>query len=401
MAYNNIIFYTNLFPTPNDMERGVFVYQLAIELNKKTPVTVICPLPWFPKWGVLKRMGSWYKMAEVPSKAVVGGITVYYPKYPLIPKISNYLHGFLMFLGTYRLTTRIVRENKKSIISGHWIYPDCFSLLLISLLNKLAVTVTARGCDINRDGKNKYLRALIYHTLNKAAHVITVSESLAEEIQKMGIPSERVSAIANGVNKEKFKPLDRIKCRKDLSVPLDRKVFVYVGQLVPVKDHHTFIEGLAELIKECKESDAHAYLVGEGYLKDELINFARACGISSNVHFIGHQSHDRIPMWIGASDVVCLTSIREGRPNAVIEALACGRPVVASNVGGIPELITKDNGIIFRSGDYLSLMDALKEGLSKEWEPDKVKATVDHLSWEQSSRLYLELFESIAQKQGV
>jgi glycosyltransferase involved in cell wall biosynthesis len=393
--FDKIIFFSNLFPNPTDRERGIFVYQLAKEINKTIPVDVVCPLPWFPSWQILKGCNNWFRLSKVPAKSKLNDITVYYPKYPIIPKISDRFHAASIFIFTSSLLKRLTQG--KTLISAHWIYPDCVSAVLFGKTHKIPVTVTARGCDINRDFRRTFIRPQIAYAIKNADRVVTVSKALADTIHTNIKLGSRPYIIPNGINHNLFSPRDKLVSRRALGITSNIKCILYIGQLVPVKDHATFLKALSILIHNNKGIgvNIHAYLIGAGPLQEELEDLTDQLQVKQQVHFVGQQNYEDIPKWIGCSDVVCLTSMREGRPNALLEAIACGRPVVASRVGGIPEFVTKENGILFQKQNPFDLATAIDSALKKDWSSKKIQATVKDLTWTKAAHHYIHLFHDI------
>ncbi|MCK9295287.1 MAG: glycosyltransferase [Desulfobulbaceae bacterium] len=398
-----IIVLSNLFPTPTQPERGIFTYQTIKELAKIHPVTVVCPLPWFPVQ--LKNIGffsPWRLFADVPAMLEDGPIRVYYPRYPIIPKISDAFHGVLLFLGIAPLLHRLFRDESHAVLSAHWLYPDCMSAALYKRFrNHVPLVATILGCDLNRDINQSLLAPQIRFTMRTADKIVTVSEALRNVAINEGIPPHKVITIANGVDQNLFTPLPKAQCRQQLNLGHDIRLILVVGQLVPVKDHLTFIRGMAILRGRKKYQNVHAVLVGEGFMRDEIqsaINREGLCGI---VILQGQVRHEALPTWFSAADLFCLTSIREGMPNVILEALASGCPVVASSVGGIPELISLTNGCLFQSGNAEDLAIQLAVVLDSQWSSDSVRGTVKDHTWDVVARKYHEIYSALAIEQNL
>ncbi len=392
--------FTNLYPSPVEPERGIFISQLVHELRKRVLVEVICPLPWVPKRFAFAGINRKYPFSVAPSGAVIDEVQVYYPRYPLLPKVSDPLHALLMYLGVVRFWKRLMNERPCSAIIAPWVYPDGVCAQVFGLRRKIPVVLAARGCDINRDIHRPTIRQQILFALRRAAHIVTVSEGLRKAIESEGICANKLSVISNGVNRRIFRIRRKETCRWQLGLNPASKIIVLIAQLVPVKDHSTFLKAFALLRKNYHEKAVSAYLIGEGPLKSALEGQAVKLGISNDIHFIGQQPHDLIPLWLGASDVLCLSSIREGRPNVVIEALSCGRPVVATMVGGIPELVEKMTGILFPPGDHVQLSKCLKAALERPWDPEIIGRSVQQLTWEVAAERYLQIVRRITSSLG-
>lgn len=399
MSKQRVLIFTNLYPSLQEPERGIFISQLAERLKQNVEIQVVCPLPWFPKTNLFKgKLKSWRKIASVPSNAIINDIRVSYPRYVIFPKISDTIHAMLMFVGIKRQIHRICSIWSPNVILSLWIYPDAVCAVLIGRQKNIPVIIGALGCDINRDMKRPFISSQIRYALEKADHITTVSEALKQVITQQSIDENKISVISTGVNKTLFKPRNQSECRSMLNVTIDHKIITVVGQLVPVKDHKTLLKALAQLVELQDVPPLSVYFVGEGPLESELRELTLRLGIANMVHFIGQQPHDQIPVWICASDVMCLPSIREGRPNAIMETLSCGVPVVASDVGGIPELVQEKNGFLFQPGDYEELANALMKCFNKKWDKDEISQTANHLTWENSAKKYLKIIDTITRE---
>lgn len=392
-----IIILSNLFPTPTEPERGIFTYQTVKEIAKIHPVVVVCPLPWFPR--LLKKyriFSKWSTFVDVPAELENGSIKVYYPRYLLLPKISDAMHGMLLYFGIASLLNRLFNEKQNSVLSAHWLYPDCMSAALYKRIQKnVPLVTTILGCDLNRDIKIPVLAAQIRFTMRTADKIVTVSEALRKVAINEGIDSQKVVTIVNGVDQNLFTPFSQVRCRKELNLPLDRRLIIVVGQLVPVKDHMTFILGMSHLRKQEKFKDVRAVFIGEGFLREKLLAAIHREGLDNIITLQGQVRHDYLPTWFSAADLFCLPSIREGMPNVILESLASGCPVVASTVGGISEVITKKNGRLFQPGDAKELASQLEEALQAQWTPATVRATVFKYTWEMVARKYHDIYSEI------
>ena len=349
---------------------------------------------------MLSSLRKKYPFLDVPSTAVIDNVCVHYPRYPFVPKLSDQVHATLMYLGVCSFWKKLIADHPCSAIIAPWIYPDGVCAQAFGLKRKIPVVLAARGCDINRDIFRPVIRQQILFALRNAAHIVTVSEALKKAIISEGISPDKLSVISNGVDQKTFTIRHKEDCRIRLGIDPTSKIIVVVAQLVPVKDHLTFFKAFTLLKEGNSERRVLAYLIGEGPLRHELETQALNLGISQEIHFVGQQRHDLIPLWLGACDVLCLSSIREGRPNVIMEALSCGRPVVASAVGGIPELVSEAGGILFPPRQYFKLAKSLKAALDREWDPEVIRRSVEPLTWEGAVERYLQIVKSVVSPQG-
>lgn len=390
----NVLLITNLFPTPVDSYRGIFTYQLVKRLKETCDVTVICPLPWFPAIRALKFLDKWYPFSQVPSQYEVGGIAVASPKYVMIPKVSEALHSFFVFLGTFLTAARLHRERRFDVINAQWLYPDGVAASWIARILRLPTVLTGLGCDVNLDLTVAAKRGQILSALHQADSVTFVSEALRECVRAEGFPESKLSVIPNGVDLGLFRPRPRNECLEALGQPTQGKTIVFVGQILEVKGIDYLLEAAAELRK--RRRDFTLYLVGESPDRRGFEQKSQSMGQTDFVKFVGGKTHGEIAVWMGASDVFCLSSVREGWPNVVMEALSSGRPVVASRVGGIPEIIDGSNGILVEPRQSQALCDALDAALNRSWDAEKIHASVARFSWEKAAETYGRIFEEAA-----
>ncbi len=204
------------------------------------------------------------------------------------------------------------------------------------------------------------MRALNRFVYRKVDRLLAVSDDIAARLVEIGANKNRVRVVPNGVDAQ-FRPRDRSVSRRDLDLPGDRFIVLFVGMLAPVKGL-TYLLEAARLIEEKRFL---LVLAGEGPLRSELEYAVKSGGFEEKVLFVGRRPHSEMVSWMNAANVLVLPSLSEGRPNVVIEAQACGVPVVATNVGGTSELITdEESGVLVDCGDVESLSMAIRELMS-------------------------------------
>ena len=387
-----VLFFTNLYPTPVEPSFAVFNAQLARELKEICDLTLVCPLPWFPRLPVLKRFSRWYAFAEVPREYELGGMTVYSPKYLMLPRVSGAVQGVLVFLGSLLTVWRLHRKKRFDIINSLWLYPDAVAAGWMAKLFGIPTVPTALGCDVNRMLNESEKRGQILAMLKRAPGVIVVSEALRESLVSAGIPPAKIATVQNGVNGELFFERNRLNERAALGLPNDRQIILFVGRLSEEKGLHTLIEAVASLRR--KRSNFLLVLVGDGPLLSQLESDVKGSGLVEHVRFAGRQHHHAVANWLGACDVFCLPSLREGCPNVVIEALSSGRPVVASRVGGIPAMVRESTGILVEPQDVQGFSDALEMALSRSWNEAHIAASMKGNSWRATAEQYLTAYRN-------
>ncbi len=387
----NILLITNLFPNPEEPIRGVFVYNMIKGLAGKADVTVISPLPWFPKIGLLKKFKDWYKFSQVPQRYKIGTINVISPKYLAIPK-AGFLQSLFIFLSILPVVRRLRKTIQIDLINGQWIFPDGVAASWVARLLKIPLVLTAHGCDINLYTKFTLRRPQIIKALKYTKRITAVSNAQKKVMQGLGIDSHRISVIHNGVDFDEYRLRDKAECRKKLGLNTNNRIILFVGQIIEVKGLNFLVEAAASLVKE-KYSNFKIIAIGEGHLRKTFEDSLIELGLQDQMLFIGEKTREEIPYWYGACDLLCLSSIREGCPSVIVEAFASGRPVVAPQIGGIPELITEENGMMFELKDVKGLSLTLKKALNKDWDEQRIQNSIREYSWNNVANKYLDVFK--------
>jgi len=366
--------------------------------SRTNSVHVVAPVPYFPDWlpiptklRSLPRIARWQKISHIPPKEQWGGITVYHPRYFMVPTLSAPFHGLLMFLGAISLVLRLHSRLQFDCIDAHFVYPDGFAAVLIAKLLTLRVVVTAHGTDLNAYARSLLLRPLIRWTLRSADHLICVSTALKNVAVSLGISTHKVAVIPNGVDADCFYPIDKTDARAFLGMPLEVEVVLAVGQLISTKGHHLLIEAITDL--RLKFPRVLLFIIGEGRLADSLHQKVVSLGLDRYITLIGPVENDHLFRWYSAADVTCQASSREGFPCVLLESLACGTPVVATEVGGTPELISSgDLGVLVKR-DAISISAGLQRVFETSWSRTTLSQHARSFTWEQTA---LEVEEILA-----
>ena len=318
---------------------------------------------------------------------MIHGLVVHSPKYLVLPRVSEPLLGILMFMGSLITVWRLKRRARFDVISSMWLYPDSVAAGWIGKFLRIPTVPTALGCDVNRMLKEGDKRGQILSMLHASAIITTVSEPLSEGLVSWGIPASRISTIPNGVNGSLFFARDKQKARAEIGLPSKQKIVLYVGRLSEEKGISTLIDAVGKLRKRGK--NFLTCIVGDGPLKSELQARVDAQGLTEHVHFAGAQDHNTIAIWFGACDIFCLPSLREGCPNVVIEALSSGRPVVASRVGGIPEMLRAETGILVEPQNVEGFADAISTALfAHAWNEAVIAQSISGVTWRAAAEAY-------------
>jgi glycosyltransferase involved in cell wall biosynthesis len=359
-----ILTFTSLFPNAADKTFGVFIYQRMAHVNKRpgNTVHVVAPVPYVPGWLKSSRWGS---MARIPKVEQIGELTVYHPRYLLVPKVSMAFHGMLIFLGSFLTVRRLHKKICFNCIDAHYVYPDCYAAVLIGKWLGLPVVASARGTDINLFPSFRMVRPMIRWTLKNTAGNIAVCRALGDEMISLGAAKEHVTVIGNGVDLERFQPVNQPEARQKLNIPADAQVIVSVGALIPRKGFQFLIPAVARIATRYPR--LKAYIVGKGD-QNELQELCRTHKVEDRVFLVGSRPNEELKYWYSAADLSCLVSSREGWPNVVLESLACGTPVLATGLWGVPEILVSPDLGIMVTQEIEAIATGLDEALSRTWD---------------------------------
>jgi glycosyltransferase involved in cell wall biosynthesis len=387
-----VLLISNLFPTPGDPARGVFTAQLAKRLQDRCELTVVCPLPWLPSWTARAPLGRLRAFASAPYEYDTGRIHVHSPKYALVPRQPR-LGAMSMLLGIAPTVLRLHRQVRFDVINAHWLYPDGVVSTWLGRHLDVPVVLTALGSDVNILLDNPRTHGTIVNALRDADAVTAKSAGLRRRLVQEGIPAERVSVTGNGVDVDRFTVRDREASASALGLPSAERRLLFVGKLASVKGVKYLLQAVVGLASSNPRFTL--YMVGEGPERASCERITRELGLLPRVRFVGAQHPSAIPCWLGAADVLCLPSLHEGCPNVVLEALASGRPVVASRVGGVPELLTDATGIMVPPGDSAALEAALRRALALPWDAPAMRAHVLPQSWDRAADAYCAVYDRV------
>jgi teichuronic acid biosynthesis glycosyltransferase TuaC len=374
-----ILTFTSLFPNSVQPWHGSFVYQRVAHLARRpgNSVTVVAPVPYAPSWISTQR---WREASSISVCEKFGELTVYHPRYFLLPKISMPFHGLSMFAGSLG-TIRLLHEKMKfDCIDAHYIYPDGFAAVRLGRSLGIPVIVSARGTDISLFPSFRLIRPMIQWTLRNAAGVVGVCEALRQSMLGLGASVENTRAIGNGVDVERFVPMERDEARRKLGIPLDAEVVVAVGNLVPLKGYQFLIPVIARL--SAQRPKIKLYIIGEGYFRTRLEALAQQEKVQDRVVFAGRKPNEELKYWYSAADVSCLASSREGWANVLLESLACGTPVVATRVWGAPEVITSPELGVLVDQTVDSILAGLETALGKPWDREALARYAGSRTWD-------------------
>ena len=374
---------TPLFPLPDEPYRGKPILETALAMQAHAELQAFCPISRYPSWKFLQPKTF---QARLPSPSYSpGGVPAVYRVYSTLPVLGRLWNGW----SSRRSVAAEVRAWNPDVILSYWLYPEAFGAVQLGRQMGKPVVVGSRGSDLLRI-KDGWTRSRVAWTVRHADGVLTVSSQLAGIARDLGAAPERVHVVTNGCDTELFTPSDRAAARARLGLPPDAPIVLYVGHLLTSKGVLDLAEAAARL--SASRPDLVLVYVGEGPDAGLLRRRLETLGLMTRTRLPGPAVPSGVAEWLAASDVLSLPSYSEGCPNVVLEALSCGRPVVASSVGAIPDLVSQDSGILVPPGAPERLSTALDEGLRRHWSASQI-ASQHRRSWADVARETLNVCE--------
>ncbi len=398
-----LLTFSTLFPNAAQPNHGVFVENRLRHLvaTGEAQASVLAPVPYFPSRAPV--FGAWSRYASVPRQETRHGLAVHHPRFVVIPKAGMTLAPALLYRGSLNAARRLHAREKFDLIDAHYLYPDGVAAVWLGAALGLPVCITARGSDVTQLPDFAGPRRMIEAAVAAADGLIAVSDALRERLLTLGADPARTVTLRNGIDTGMFHPVDRATARAALG--LDGPTLISVGGLIARKRHHLTIEALRYL------PDFSLLIVGEGPERERLQAQIDASGLARRARLLGPQPHGELSRFYGAADAMVLASSREGWANVLLESMACGTPVVASNIPGNPEVVqTPEAGRIVAANTAEGIADAVRALFAAP--PDQVaqnrliqdrliqdrlatRAYAERFGWTETSQGQLALFRRI------
>jgi glycosyltransferase involved in cell wall biosynthesis len=384
-----ILTFSTLYPHAARPSHGIFVETRLQQLlaSGKVEAKVVAPVPWFPSSN--PRFGEYAAFASAPREERRYGIDVSHPRYLTVPKLGMSMAPFLLAAGAYSAAKSLIRRGYGfEIIDAHYFYPDGVAAAMIGRWLDVPVVITARGTDINLLPQFAFPRRMILWAARRAAALVTVSAALKAALIQLGVDASKISVLRNGVDTRLFHPVERASQRARLG--LTGTVLLMVGNLVALKGHDVVLRAL------CGFSGACLLIIGEGREERNLMELAGALGIRDRVRFLGAMPQEQLADYYGAADALVLASSREGWPNVLLEAMACGTPVVSTRVGGTPEIVAApEAGVLANEPSAHGIVEALQRLFRNYPDREKTRRYAEGHSWGATTTGQLDLFGRI------
>ena len=392
----NVLVLSQGLPNPLNVNHWIFVAEQVKALSEHCNITAIAPV-------LVPRPGRKFReqrqlAAQIPYAGKLNRATYYRPCYLDLPRFSLQLNDYLMLASILWCIAR--HRIKVDLIHAHFAYrPGYVGGILGRILSK-PVVLTVWGSDINVVTREDYeiplKRKRTLAALRLTNHIIAVSKALRHKVVGLGIRSDKVSVIYNAISRQRFYQRPQNESRGKLDLPLGRHIILFVGNLVPIKAVDVLIKALALLGKD--RGDIHLVVLGDGLMRNELEQLADELELK-NIEFRGRRCNQEIPLYMSAADFLVLPSMNEGCPTVMLETLACGTPIVASRVGGIPEVVTNHElGILVEPGNVRALAYAIEKAVKTEWNSRVMMSHVQPYTRQRIARQTYELYVYIVRE---
>jgi glycosyltransferase involved in cell wall biosynthesis len=370
-----LLFISNLFPTMAEPYRGLDNATLLRALTPEFEIRALSPrpaLPWArprfsPRVEDARFRPAWIRAAYVP-------------------KIGSRVNHLLMAASLRDEFERMLREFRPDVLLSSWIFPDVLAALHLAH-DRVPLVAIAQGSDIHQYLRMPPRRRAILKYLPQAAAVVTRSGELSRLLAAAGFPADKLHTVYNGVDLDRFQPRDRAQARQSAGLPANGAVILFVGNFYPVKNPLLLVQALAGM-----RTESVLVMAGAGPLEGDARGLAAKIGLGSRVIFAGRKSPAEIAQLMNAADLLAIPSENEGVPNVLLEALASGLPVVASRVGGIPEILSNESlGSLVTPGDSAAFASAMDRGLAERCDPAPIRRAASCFSWENAAGAYRQL----------
>jgi len=310
----------------------------------------------------------------------------------LYPPFGGWLNAFFLYLRLLWPVARLRSRRAADLIDAHFAHPEGIAAALLGRTLGIPFMITMRGSEL-RYRHQRLKRFWMAWALCRASRVIAVSDGLRELAIELGVDSAAVRTVPNGINHRLFFRRDREECRRVHGIANDAMVILSAGDLARIKGHHHVIEALRRLV----DGGLHARLLiaggagRSGKYAAALRARVKELGLEDRVTFLGMKPQNSLAELMSAADVFCLASAGEGWPNVVNEALACGTPVVATDVGAVRQMLPSGSlGSVVPVNDVPALVESLRHAMTREWDHGAISSWGRSRSWDQVAEEVME-----------
>jgi len=364
----SLIVITNLYPLPWEPNRATFNRQQFAQLDDDFERSTLVPVAFL----------DWFKHRKSIKQTEHLRLAPFF----YFPKFGRRFYSVFMFLSILIHSGWWLARKNPKIILASWAFPEAVAASWLSKLFKSRFFFKVHGSDINLHGGIPARAKQIVSAAKRASGILSVSQALATQMAGMGINSNKIHVIYNGVDPLQFGP--------DYPAPLPGDYVLYVGNLKTDKGVLELLNGFATM---CDDYPIlQLVYAGSGVMKNTLLQQAEQLGVSQRVKLLGSVDHAQLPALMSHAKLLALPSYNEGVPNVVLEAMACGTPVLATNVGGIPEVVDESIcGKLIPAKSAEAVTIGLRFLLEKEWNKALIKQHSTTFSWKKNKQQLLDM----------
>jgi glycosyltransferase involved in cell wall biosynthesis len=385
---------STLFPSPARTSFGLFVARQAqavaargdIELVVANPVA-IAPPPFH-------RFFNSPAERALPAQGHDWGVEIHYPRFTHLPRVGWRWNPTLIARAVLPLVCRLHREKPFDVVDAQFFYPDGPAAAQVAAAFGLPLSIKARGSDIHLWGERPAALRQMRAAADRAGGLLSVSEALKRDMAALGMPPNKIAVHYTGLDHALFRPRPRTEARaaiaEMLGIPSDGPLLVTVGNLIPLKGQDLVVEALAAV------PGARLVLAGKGPEGAALEALSKRLGLSQRVHLAGSVEPVDLALLLAAADTMVLPSQREGLANAWIEALACGAPLVITDVGGAREVVGAPSAGRVVERNPAALAAAIRDLLGDPPGQPEVAANAARFSWEANAAQLADHWKKLA-----
>lgn len=389
------LLFSTLYPSSARPLHGIFVETRLRELLKTGEVQtrVVAPVPWFPSADA--RWGDYARMARTPAREQHNGIDVLHPRYPLIPKLGMTVAPLLLAAASMHAVQRVIDEGFDfDVIDAHYYYPDGVAAAILARRFAKPLTITARGTDLNLIPEHALPRRMMQWAARRADASIGVCAALVDVLRGWGVANDKLHVMRNGVDLRRFSPWPMQAARDAVDID-GAPLLLSVGHLIERKGHHLVIGAMPAVLRH--HPQARLVILGEGEERSRLQALVTELGLEGRITLAGAVPNERLAAWYSAADALVLASSREGWANVLLEAMACGAPVVATRIWGTPEVVADARvGLLVDRLGSDTLADSVLQLLATPRDRAQVRRYAEGFGWEGTSRAQMDLFRHLA-----